>query len=137
MIFAVSAVLAACGPIIRVQQPVVIGQPGTVYEPTDADISVDVVNNSSVTGDVLIGKTVILKDVKPGEIENVGFNCSGFVIFGNRRIRSNGSSNRREYIYFRPQDGRYLTLSKSVSVNCGSRHQQKSQFRITSLRRVR
>jgi hypothetical protein len=124
----VAVLLSACGPIIKVSQPIVVGQPGTVYESTEAQVSVDVVHNGQTSGDVLVGQTLIYSGVKPGEVKNVGFHCGGAVILETLTLRTRRNGPRTEYIYFRPSNGGQVQ-STSAYVDCGPYSQrQKTQF---------
>ena len=135
MILAVLVFVSACGPVIKVSQPTIIGSSGKVYQTTEAEVSMDILNNSNVVGDVLVGETLIYEGVKPQEVKNVGFFCDGLLTLEAKRLRLGRAGDREEYVYFRPQDGRYKVESRPVHVSCGRRH--KTQFNIRSVERIR
>lgn len=129
------AALAACGPKIVLQQPIVVGSPGKVYQSTEAEVSVDVVNNSRLVGNIVAGDVVIYEGLQPGEIKNVGFDCGGAVIVEKVLKHRRRTAARTEYLYFVPDNSNYRTVSHTVSVSCG--RQRKTQFRINTVQRVR
>lgn len=130
--------LYACGPRIKVVQPVVVGSPGVVYQSTEAENSIDVINNTTVAGDVMMGDVVLYKDLRPRDVKNVGFFCPGIRTYETARHRVSRDRNRNDVIYFKPYDERYQVVEKSVSVVCQNRgSSRKSRFEINNLRRLR
>ncbi|OHA88168.1 MAG: hypothetical protein A2741_00925 [Candidatus Zambryskibacteria bacterium RIFCSPHIGHO2_01_FULL_43_27] len=119
---------------VRLDQPVTVGIPGKVYQATTAEVSVDVVNNSGMMGDILVGETFI-DSLGAGDVRNVGFYCNGMVVWlqQNRRFQHRGSYN--VFVRFKPRDNTYETLSRSVSVNCGTR--RTMEFNVRFLRPIR
>jgi len=134
LIAALSILMSACH-VIRVQQPIVVGQPGKVYQTTEAPYSIDIVNNTNVAGDVMMGRVVLYENLKSGNVENVGFHCPGISRYESSTHRARSSGSRNDYIYFKPYDEALQTISKNVSITC--RNGRKLQWKINSVPRLR
>ncbi len=88
----------ACYPV---RQTVVVGQPGVVYRSPNQNPrgnSATVTVSNYVAGaslDVMVGGTLVLKDLKPGETKEVSFFCNqGLITFsvGDSRRRSGSNT---------------------------------------------
>lgn len=119
LVCALAILASACTPVAQVNRPIVIGLPGVTYHSTEAAISVEVVNNGKRSGDILVGETVVYKNVVPRDIKNVGFDCDGVITLESRRLMGRSIGSRPEYVNFRPDDGSKIQ-TRSVQVNCES-----------------
>jgi hypothetical protein len=138
ILIVVALVLVTSGcHVIKVEQPITVGVPGTVYQSTSANYSVEVLNNSNQPGDVLVEETLLFEGLESRQVRKVGFDCRGIVMFDGTYRRFRRVTRGTMMMYFVPQDPSYQVVKKSITVSCQNR-KRTIPFVITasSLRKI-